>query len=108
MEKTIHVRGCYITRNGKVVYRKAYTYRRECKEPRVVAGISKSHKHNVEAVRQLDAISRYSDKQDPEYQNVMRTYPDVAQYIAERRVPRVNDLSERLRRNIRHAYNMLF
>lgn len=108
MEKTIHVRGCYITRNGKVVYRKAYTYRRECKEPRVVAGISKSHRHNMEAVKQLGVIARYSDKQDAEYQNMLRTYPDVAQYIAERRLPKVKDLSEQLRKNIRHAYNMLF
>lgn len=108
MKKTIHVKGHWCIVNGKKTYRKAYSYQRTIREPRIVNGLSTSHKHNMEALRQLRNIAQYSDRQSEGYFIMQMQYPEVFKFIEEGKTPDVKKMPEKLRLAIEHVHNVLY
>lgn len=108
MEKIIHVKGHWCIIRGKKVYRKAYSYPKTIKEPRIVNGLSTSHKHNMESITHLRNISMYSDRQSEDYFNMQMQYPEVFKLIENKKIPDVKKMPEKLRRAIEHVHSVLF
>lgn len=108
MEKIIHVKGHWCIIRGKKVYRKAYSYSKTIKEPRIVNGLSTSHKHNKMTITQLRNIAMYSDRQSEDYFNMQMQYPEVFKLVEEGKIPDVKKMPEKLRLAIEHVHNVLY